>query len=124
MPVRTAIAMIVALGALLALPGAASARSCPAYRVHLIQNDVLVGAQQVNGVRCVTVRKAIRRAAERWAGIPMSRFEPERLRTGRVVLVCATTTDAQRAWVTRSVCRRGPLRVTFTAAAVVAGANG
>jgi len=124
MPVRTTIALVVALGALLALPGVASARSCPAYRVHLIQNDVLVGAQQVSGMRCKTVRTAIRRAAERWAGIPMSRFEPERLRTGRVVLICATTTDPGRAWVTRSTCRRGPLRVSFTAAAVVAGASG
>lgn len=118
------VVMTIVFGGVLTLPGIASARSCPAYRVRLIQNDVLVGAQQVNGLRCTTVRGAIKRAAERWAGIPMSRFEPERLRAGRVVLVCVTTTDHKRAWVTRSVCRRGSLRVSFPAAAVVAGASG
>lgn len=124
MSLRVVIALVSAIVALPALPSAASARSCAAHRVHLIQNDVLVGAQHVRGARCATVRTAIRRAAERWAGIPMSRFEPERLRTGRVVLICTSTTDARRSWVTRSVCRRGGLRVFFTAAAVVAGARG
>lgn len=121
---RAAIVLMVVLGAVLTLPGIASARSCAGFRVRLIQNDVIVGAQQAKGLRCQTVRTAITRAAKRWEGIPMSRYEPERLRTGRVVLTCTTTTDPQRAWVTHSICRRGPLRATFTAAAVVAGAKG